>query len=220
MFMASISTVTILSQKLCLEHLPEIIPVAPAAASHWAFLTVTTRNCWHKVQWWVKSWGQSKLALDTVLSRGHGTIPSFASTRKSFLGEWGLLSQAEIFTGYNSRGTSTYCWVLLPLLPQGSKAFCGSADIFFWVTTGFKHASNRLQKLQLLSMFYLPLLGTEFKARAKNRAQFSHYTHFNFSSVRVPRSEESCWMRESSTGWDSGHGCCPNTCWVSTVSQT
>lgn len=67
MFMASISTVTILSHKLCLEHPPEITPVAPAATSHWAFLTVTTRNCWHKVQWWVKSWGQRQLALDIIL---------------------------------------------------------------------------------------------------------------------------------------------------------
>lgn len=45
-------------------------------------------------------------------------------------------------------------------------------------------------------------------------------THLSLRSLLVPRSDASCWIRERSTGWDSGQGGCPKTWAGSTVSHT
>lgn len=127
----------------------------------------------------------------------HGTVPPSASTVELFLGLRRLPHRPQTFTDYNPGGNSTYSWVPLLLQPLGSKAYRGNAYIFFQVTSGCLQASNRLQKLQPSSKHHIPLPGSEFKARAWNRSahfqtRCSDHTHFNFSSVRVPRSEESC----------------------------
>lgn len=46
------------------------------------------------------------------------------------------------------------------------------------------------------------------------------HAYLILSSERVARLVDSCCMRDSSTGWMRGQGCCPNTCWESMVSHT
>ena len=43
--------------------------------------------------------------------------------------------------------------------------------------------------------------------------------YFSFSSVAVPRSADSCWIRDNSTGWGKTHGVVENRRWASTRSQ-